>query len=113
VREDGLLAIARSGVVYAPGGPGTEQEIFTDTAQNSLTLYEVRSPMVFFGTHRFTEERPELLTAARHQASAFGWTDLVTVTDDVDGVVAFVEAHDPDASGGAGIERRRSHQARS
>jgi predicted Rossmann-fold nucleotide-binding protein len=112
VREDGLLAIARSGVVYAPGGPGTEQEIFTDTAQNSLTLYEVRSPMVFFGTRHFTADRPELLAAARHQASAFGWAGLVTVTDDVDAVVAFVGAHDPDASGGGGIERRRSHQGR-
>ena len=37
IREDGLLAIARSGVVYTPGGAGTAQEIFTDTAQNSLT----------------------------------------------------------------------------
>jgi predicted Rossmann-fold nucleotide-binding protein len=112
VREDGLLAIARSGVVYAPGGPGTEQEIFTDTAQNSLTLYGVRSPMVFLGREAFEVERPELVAAARRQATAYGWEDLVTVADGVDEVVRFLRAHDPDAAGAGGIERRRSHQER-
>ena len=99
IREDGLLAIARSGVVYAPGGAGTEQEIFTDTAQNSLTLYKVRSPMVFFGREFFEREHPELVTAARRQADEFGWSELFTVCDEPDEVVAFIAAHDPDASG--------------
>jgi predicted Rossmann-fold nucleotide-binding protein len=109
IREDGLLAIARSGVVYAPGGAGTEQEIFTDTAQNSLTLYKVRSPMIFFGRQFFEREHPELMTAARRQAVEFGWSDLITVTDEPDEVVAFIEEHDPDAAGDAGVERRRTH----
>jgi predicted Rossmann-fold nucleotide-binding protein len=110
IREDGLLAVSRSGVVYAPGGAGTEQEIFTDTAQNSLTLYEVRSPIVFFGREFFETEHPELLAAARHQADAFGWSDLIDVCDTPDAIAAFIAAHDPDASGRAGIERRRAHQ---
>jgi len=109
IREDGLLAIARSGVVYAPGGAGTEQEIFTDDAQNSLTLYGVRSPMVFFGRRFFEEEHPELVAGSRRQAEAFGWADLVTVSDDPDEIVAFLHAHDPDA---AGVERRRTHAGR-
>jgi len=112
VRENGLLAIARSGVVYAPGGPGTEQEIFTDTAQNSLTLYAVRSPLVFFGRDYFERERPELLAAARRQADAFGWPELVAVFDEPDEVVAFIAEHDPDGSGRAGVARRRTHQPR-
>ena len=110
IREDGLLAIARSGVVYAPGGAGTEQEIFTDTAQNSLTLYKVRSPMIFFGRQFFDHEHPELATAARRQAEAFGWPELVAVCDEPDQVVAFIGEHDPDAAGRAGVERRRTHQ---
>jgi predicted Rossmann-fold nucleotide-binding protein len=110
IREDGLLAIARSGVVYAPGGAGTQQEIFTDTAQNSLTLYKVRSPMIFFGRQFFEQEHPELLGAVRRQAETFGWSDLVAVSDDPDEVVAFIDAHDPDAAGRAGVERRRTHQ---
>jgi predicted Rossmann-fold nucleotide-binding protein len=111
IREDGLLAIARSGCVYAPGGAGTEQEIFTDTAQNSLTLYKVRSPMVFFGREFFEHDHPELVAAARRQAATFDWAELIAVSDDPREVVAFVEAHDPDAAGQAGIERRRTHQA--
>ena len=109
IREDGLLAIARSGVVYAPGGAGTEQEIFTDTAQNSLTLYKVRSPMIFFGRAFFEGEHPELVAAARRQAETFGWGDLISVSDDPDEVVAFIDDHDPDGAGHSGVERRRSH----
>jgi predicted Rossmann-fold nucleotide-binding protein len=110
IREDGLLAIARSGVVYAPGGAGTEQEIFTDSAQNSLTLYGVRSPIVFFGRDFFETEHPELLAAARRQAAAFGWADLVAVCDTPDATQAFLHRHDPDTSGRAGVERRRAHR---
>lgn len=110
IREDGLLAIARSGVVYAPGGAGTEQEIFTDTAQNSLTLYGVRSPMVFFGSQFFERDRAELLAAARRQADEFGWGDLVAVRDDPAEVVAFIASHDPDRAGASTVERRRRHR---
>jgi predicted Rossmann-fold nucleotide-binding protein len=110
VREDGLLAIARSGVVYAPGGAGTEQEIFTDTAQNSLTLYGVRSPMVFFGARHFEDAHPELLSGARRQAAAFGWDDLIAVLDEPADVVRFIEEHDPDRDRTFGVERRRTHR---
>jgi predicted Rossmann-fold nucleotide-binding protein len=98
IREDGLLALARSGVVYTPGGPGTAQEIFTDAAQNTNTLYEVRSPMVFLGRHFHEQEEPDLVAAVRRQAARFGWADLVTVVDDVDDAVTFVVAHDPDGA---------------
>ena len=110
IREDGLLAIARSGVIYAPGGAGTEQEIFTDLAQNSLTLYGVRSPMVFFDSAYFESERPELLVAARSQAATFGWDDLVAVRDDPGEAVDFIAEHDLDAAGTSGVERRRTHK---
>jgi predicted Rossmann-fold nucleotide-binding protein len=109
IREDGLLTIARSGVVYAPGRAGTEQELFSDSAQNSLTLYEVRSPMVLFGSEYFERDRPELFAALRHQSTTFGWDRLLTVCDDPQEALLFVQAHDPDAAGTAGIERRRSH----
>lgn len=109
VRENGLLAIARSGVVYAPGGAGTEQEIFTDAAQNSLTLYTVRSPMVFLGRQHFEVEHAELVAAVRRQAAAFGWGELVFTCDDPFEAVAFISEHDPDAAGAAPVERRRAH----
>jgi predicted Rossmann-fold nucleotide-binding protein len=109
IRENGLLAIARSGVVYAPGGAGTEQEIFTDAAQNSLTLYTVRSPMVFLGRQFFETERRELVAAVRRQADAFGWGELVFTCDDAHEAVAFIAAHDPDGSGTAAVGRLRTH----
>ncbi len=99
IREDGLLALARSGVMYTPGGAGTAQEIFTDSAQNTNTLYEVRSPMVFLGRQFHERDEPELVTLVRRQAARFGWSDLVTVVDDIDDAVAFVLAHDPDRDG--------------
>jgi predicted Rossmann-fold nucleotide-binding protein len=110
VREDGLLALARSGVVYTPGGAGTAQEIFTDAAQNTNTLYEVRSPMVFLGIEFHERAEPELVRAVRRQAARFGWPELVTVVDDVDDAVAFLLAHDTDGTRHAGLStlgRRR------
>lgn len=109
IRENGLLALARSGVVYAPGGAGTEQEIFTDAAQNSLTLYTVRSPVVFLDRQHFEVEHAELVAAVRKQADAFGWGDLVLTCDDPLEAVAFINEHDPDAAGAASVERRRTH----
>jgi predicted Rossmann-fold nucleotide-binding protein len=110
IREDGLLAIARSGVVYAPGSAGTDEEIFTDTAQNSLNLYEVRSPMVFLESEFFEREHPELVITARRQAAAYGWIDLIAVCDTPAEVVEFVTRHDPDGAGRIGVDRRRRHR---
>jgi len=111
VRETGLLALARSGVVYAPGGAGTTQEIFTDAAQNSLSLYEVRSPLVFLGHRFFEEEQPELVGAVRRQAAAFGWGDLVHVCDAAAEAVSFLAGTDPDRSGDAGVVRARRRRS--
>lgn len=88
IRENGLLAIALGGVVYAPGGIGTAQEIFTDAAQNGYTMYDVRSPMVFFRSERWDTG---LVDAVRVYAQAGGWEHLVRVVDEVDDVVAAVD----------------------
>jgi predicted Rossmann-fold nucleotide-binding protein len=47
LREDGLLAIADAGIVYAPGKAGTLQEIFQDAAQNYYESFGRFSPMAF------------------------------------------------------------------
>ena len=49
IREDGLLAVATAGIVFAPGGAGTMQEIFQDGAQNAYRVFG-RSPMAFLDT---------------------------------------------------------------
>src|SRR5579863_4902353 len=49
IREDGLLAIASCGVVFAPGAAGTCQEIFQDAVHNAYWSFNYRAPMVFLG----------------------------------------------------------------
>jgi hypothetical protein len=67
--------------------------------------------MVFFGTEFFEVEHHELVATARGQASAFGWSNLLTVVDTPEDAVAFIDHHDPDGSGRAAVERRRKHRA--
>ncbi|MEM1203187.1 MAG: hypothetical protein AAGN66_08160 [Acidobacteriota bacterium] len=58
VREEGLLAIAHHGVVFAPGSAGTIQEIFQDAAQNHYESFGMASPMVFLGEEYWTVRKP-------------------------------------------------------
>lgn len=58
LREEGLLAIAKGGIIFSPGGAGTMQEIFQDLTQNHYESYGYASPMLFMNTKYWTEERP-------------------------------------------------------
>ena len=58
VREDGLLAIAKNGVIFSPGSAGTIQEIFQDATQNHYEVFGYPSPMIFFGEKFWTETKP-------------------------------------------------------
>ena len=58
VREDGLLAIATYGVIYAEGKAGTLQEIFQDAAQNYYRTCRWFSPMVLLGKRYWTRTYP-------------------------------------------------------
>lgn len=58
VREDGLLALAKGGVVFSPGSAGTIQEIFQDATQNHYLSFGYASPMVFLNRDYWTRERP-------------------------------------------------------
>lgn len=58
VREDGLLTIAKGGVIFAPGSAGTMQEIFQEITQNHYLTFGYASPMVFLDTDYWTNTRP-------------------------------------------------------
>ena len=58
VREEGLLAIAKGGVIFAPGSAGTMQEIFQDIAQNHYESFGYASPMVFLNKKYWSYDRP-------------------------------------------------------
>jgi predicted Rossmann-fold nucleotide-binding protein len=90
IREDGLLAIARHGVVFAPGTAGTIQEIFQDASQNHYQTFGPFSPMVFLGEEYWKAKYP--LDALLY--SVFGKADYdkyVLVTDDKRAAVGFIQ----------------------
>lgn len=94
VREDGLLAIASHGVVYAPGSAGTIQEVFMDACQNHYETFRVVSPMVLFGAAHWTERLP-VWPLLRAMSAGKPWGDLIALCDRVDEVLAFLDAHPP------------------
>ena len=92
IREDGLLAIASHGVIYAPGSAGTIQEIFMDAAQNHYETFGAASPMVFLDHTYWTETKPVyplMETLAEGEAHA----DLLALHDDVQDVVTEITRH--------------------
>lgn len=94
LREDGLLAIATHGVIYAPGSAGTVQEVFMDAAQNHYGTFHVVSPMVFLGARYWREERP-VEPLLRSLACGRQYERAIAYCDSVDEVCAFVESHPP------------------
>lgn len=58
IREEGLLAVAKGGVIFAPGSAGTMQEIFQEIAQNHYESFGYASPMVFLNKEYWSLHRP-------------------------------------------------------
>lgn len=58
VREDGLVTIARHGLVFAKGSAGTIQEIFQDQTQNYYLTEGEPSPMILMGEDYWKWRRP-------------------------------------------------------
>jgi predicted Rossmann-fold nucleotide-binding protein len=85
IREAGMLAVARAGIVFAPGGAGTMQEIFQDAAQNAYRTYG-RSPMVFLDTQHYCAETG-LYPAVERQAERLGFADLLSIGDEAEQVL--------------------------
>jgi predicted Rossmann-fold nucleotide-binding protein len=80
IREDGLLAVATAGIVFAPGGAGTMQEIFQDAAQNAYKVFG-RSTMVFLDRQHYCADTG-LYPALQRQAERLGFADLLSVADE-------------------------------
>ncbi len=99
IREDGLLAIARYGIIFAPGRAGTTQEIFQDACQNHYASYEEVSPMVFLGTERYTEETP-LWDTIRRVSEGRHYHEMLLLSDEVNEIVGFITDHPPEPSDG-------------
>jgi predicted Rossmann-fold nucleotide-binding protein len=105
MREEGLLAVALAGVVFAQGNGGTVQEIFQDACQNYYrTYFKTRSPMVLFGSDYWNPQSPSADPADRRKpvypllqkmAEEKGFADYLLLTDDLSTVRHFLETHPP------------------
>jgi predicted Rossmann-fold nucleotide-binding protein len=93
IREEGLLAIAQAGVIYAPGSAGTMQEIFQDLTQNHYATYGARSPMVFLGRDRYAAEHRLITDFITARGASYG--GLIALLDDEDQVVEFLVDNGP------------------
>jgi len=91
IREDGLLAIAKGGVVYSPGSAGTMQEIFQDAAQNHYKTFGFASPMVFLGEDYWSRQMPVYpLLESLHTAGRYK-NLILTLTDSVNEAIEALE----------------------
>lgn len=91
IREEGLLAVARGGVIYSPGSAGTMQEIFQDLAQNHYISYGIASPMIFLDKAYWTENKP--IYPLIEELSTSGKLNhiILSITDDNEEVIAELE----------------------
>ncbi len=94
IREEGLLAIANRGVVFAPGTAGTVQEIFQDACQNYYRSFGTFTPMVLFVKSYWEEEYP-VLPVLKKLFKPEEYHRFVLVTDSVDEAVGFIEKTKP------------------
>lgn len=106
VREEGLLAVALGGVIYAEGNAGTVQEMFQDACQNYYRTYDdVRSPMVLFGSDYWAPSDEHLQTPGNRRKRAYPllaqlaaeqqFSERLLVTDDAWSIVEFIVGHPP------------------
>ncbi len=93
LREDGLLAIASHGVVFAPGSAATRQEIFLNAAQNHYAEFQWCSPMAFLGTEAW-RLLSNVFPVVQETANE-NYRDLLYLGDDPAEIVAFLQEHPP------------------
>lgn len=94
IREDGLLALATQGIIYAEGRAGTIQEIFQDAAQNYYRSFQYFSPMVLLGHAYWTELHP-VLPVLQSLFTPEDFARYVLVTDRPEEAVAFITGFNP------------------
>ena len=96
VREEGLLAIAKGGIIFAPGSAGTVQEIFQEAAQNHYATFGNISPMVFLNQNYWKVEKP-VYPLLQKLAEGHKYGELLAISDSVSEIVKticlFTEEH--------------------
>lgn len=94
IREDGLLAIATQGIVFAPGKAGTIQEIFQDATQNYYRTFKIFSPMVLLDRRYWTVVHP-VEPLMRSLFSPADFERFILMTDSLEEARRFIEEFVP------------------
>jgi predicted Rossmann-fold nucleotide-binding protein len=111
IREDGLLALALYGAVYAPGSAGTLQEIFEDANQNFyVPPNEGPSPMVFLDIEGWWTTRYPVIPVLR---TLFGdrFDEIVAVVTTARDAVAAIAERSAAVAGWADTAANRKLRA--
>ncbi len=87
VREDGIVTIAKGGIIYTPGSAGTLQEIFQDAGQNHYETEGYASPMVFMGKDYYTKQIPVYTMLCDLAERGVMKNMLLTISDDNDEII--------------------------
>ena len=95
VREDGIVTIAKGGIIYTPGSAGTMQEIFQDAGQNHYESVGYASPMIFMGKDYYTHYMPAYSLLKDLSDRGIFKNMILTISDDndeiIDAIVRFKE----------------------
>lgn len=91
LREEGLPALAKGGVVFAPGSAGTIQGVFQDLAQNHYKAYEMASPMIFLNSYFWGIDKP-VYPLLKQLAVGEEYADMIQIFDEVGELVDFLES---------------------
>lgn len=106
IREEGLLAVALAGVVFAEGNGGTVQEIFQDACQNYYkTQEDIQSPMILYGIdywapssmirHDPKNRKKDVYSLLEKLAVEKGFSDKLLITDDMSAIIKFIDEKSP------------------
>ena len=87
VREDGIVTIAKGGIIYTPGSAGTMQEIFQDAGQNHYESVGYASPMIFMGKDYYTNYMPAYTLLKDLSDRGIFKNMLLTISDDNDEII--------------------------
>ena len=100
IREDGLLMIARHGVIFAPGSAGTRQEVFQDAAQNHYGTSGHYSPMIMLGKDYWNGKTDDDYSypvwPLLKQSASDNYRSLLAISDDEDEIEALIKAYNPE-----------------
>ena len=87
VREDGIVTIAKGGIIYTPGSAGTMQEIFQDAGQNHYESVGYASPMIFMGKDYYTKCMPAYSLLKDLSDRGLFKNMILTISDDNDEII--------------------------